>query len=112
VSKSTRIHSAMAHIDDAGAVTSLLAPIRDRDKVAELLNGRVTGLASEYDEETRTAHYIISDAWTVMRFSVTDISRDEAASIFAECHRMPVWGHTEFQSAAGRALGGSFEQVQ
>jgi hypothetical protein len=112
MSKTTRILSTMAQIDDIGAMTPLLAPIRNLDKVSELLDKREAGFASEYDEEARTARYIVTDAWTVMCFSVTDVSRDEAASVFAECRKMTEWGYDEFQTAAARALGGSFQRVQ
>jgi hypothetical protein len=46
-----------------------------------------------------------------MCFTVTDLTRDEAASIFGECRQLPVWGYTEFLSAVGKALNGTFKQL-
>jgi hypothetical protein len=108
----TRILSVMASVDNTEAMNSVLALIRDRDKLAQRLSSGETGFAFEYNEEIRTGRYLISDAITVMCFSVTDITPHEAYAIAAECRKMPEWGHTEFQAAAGRALGGSFERVQ
>jgi hypothetical protein len=108
----TRIYSVMAQIDNAEAMSSLLAQIRGRDKLAERLRNGETGFAFEYNEEVRTGHYVVSDATTVMCFSVTDITPQQAHAIAAECRQLSEWGHTEFQTAAGRALGGTFERLQ
>jgi hypothetical protein len=108
----TRILSVMAQVGDAEAVTSVLALIRDRDKLAERLSSGATGFAFEYNEELKIGRYLVSDAITLMCFSVTDITPREAYAIAAECRKMPEWGHEEFQAAAGRALGGTFERLQ
>ncbi|MGO9935377.1 MAG: hypothetical protein ACLPV8_26685 [Steroidobacteraceae bacterium] len=108
----TKILSVMTQIDNAEGIASLLALIRDRDQLAERLSSGEAGFAFEYHEEVKTGRYVISDAVTVMCFSVTDITPQEARAIAAECRRMTEWGHPEFQAAAGRALGGTFERVQ
>jgi len=108
----TKILSVMAQIDDAEAMSSVLALIRDRDKLAERLRNGECGFAFEYNAEIRTGRYVVSDATTVMCFSVTDLTAQEAYAIAAECRKMSEWGHPEFQAAAGRALGGTFERVQ
>ncbi len=102
----------MARLDDEAAVADILAPILDGPKLLELLNRREPGLASVYDAQARTARYLVSDVETVMCFSVTDVTREEASSIYAECRTMSDWSGTEFHAAAGRALGGSFERLQ
>src|SRR5271154_964078 len=108
----TRIYSVMAQLDNAEALSSVLSLIRDRDKLAERLRNGETGFAFEYNEEVRTGRYVVSDATTVMCFSVTDLTSHEAHAIAAECRKLSEWGHPEFQAAAGRALGGSFERLQ
>jgi hypothetical protein len=108
----TRIYSVMAQIDNPEALTSVLALIRDRDKLAERLRNGETGFAFEYNEEVRTGRYVVSDATILMCFSVTDLTPHEAHAIAAECRKLSEWGHIEFQGAAGRALGGSFERLQ
>lgn len=108
----TKILSVMAQIDDAEALAAVLALLRDRDKLAERLRNGETGFAFEYNEEIRTGRYVVSDATTVMCFSVTDLTPQQAYAIAAECRKMSEWGHPEFQAAAGRALGGTFERVQ
>jgi len=108
----TRIFSVMAQIDNAEALASVLSLIRDRDKLAERLRSGESGFAFEYDEEVRTGRYLVSDSITVMCFSVTDLTSQEAHAIAAECRKMTDWGHPEFQVAAGRVLGGTFERLQ
>ena len=88
----TRILSVMASVDNAEAMNSVLALIRDRDKLAQRLSSGETGFAFEYNDEIRTGRYLISDAITVMCFSVTDITPHEAYAIAAECRKMPEWG--------------------
>lgn len=109
---STRIYSVMAQIDNAEAMSSVLALIRDRDKLAERFRNGETGFAFEYNEDVRTGRYVVNDATTVMCFSVTDLTPQEAYAIAAECRQLSEWGHPEFQAAAGRALGGHFERLQ
>jgi hypothetical protein len=112
MSNSSRLLSVMAPIDNANAVAEVLVRIRDRASLAQRIDRRETGFAFEYNEETRTGHYLVTDADTLMCFSVTDLTYDEAAAIAAECRPMREWGHEEFQAAAGRALGGYFMRIQ
>ena len=108
----TKILSVMGQIDNAEAMASILALIRDRDRLEQRLKNGETGFAFEYNEEIRTGRYLVSDAITLMCFSVTDLTPQEAYAIAAECRKMSEWGHPEFQAAAGRALGGTFERLQ
>jgi len=99
-------------LDDTAAVKSLLLPIQNNGDLVKLLSKRHSGFSYAYEEESRIGRFIASNGTTVMSFSVTGITRQEAASIAGECERIAVWDMYEIRKAADRALGASFERVQ
>ncbi len=107
-----KILLAKVRLDDTAAVQSLLSPIRDDGNLAKMLRERQSGFSHAYEEESRIGRFIASNGVTVMSFSVTGVTRQEAASIAEECERIAVWDMYEIRKAADRALGGSLEHAQ
>jgi hypothetical protein len=104
-----KIFLAKARLDDAAAVESLLLPIRDHGNLTKMFNEHRSGFSHAYEEESRIGRFIASNGVTVMSFSVTSVSREEAASIAQECERMAVWDMYEIRKATDRVLGGALE---
>jgi len=107
-----KIFLAKVRLDDMAAVKSLLLPIQDNGNLAKMLRERQSGFAHTYEQESRIGHFIASNGVTVMSFSVTGVTCQEAASIAEECERIAVWDIYEIRKAADRALGASLERVQ
>jgi len=93
-------------LDDTAAVKSLL-PILDNGDLARMLRERQSGISYAYEEESGMGRFIASNGVTVMSFSITRITRQQAASIAAECEQMAVWDVHEIRKTTDRALGGS-----
>jgi hypothetical protein len=109
----TEILIAGARLDDSTAMDALIAPIPNSEQLRQILStGSRQGLYHVYDAETRTARYIASDGRGVLRFTVTDLTPEQAATIAAECRDITVWNGPAFQTAVERALGVSFDRVQ
>ncbi len=107
-----KILLAKVRLDDTAAVQSLLSPIREDANLAKMLRERQSGFSHAYEEESRIGRFIASNGVTVMSFSVTGVTRQEAASIAEECERIAVWDMYEIRKAADRALGASRERAQ
>jgi hypothetical protein len=105
-----KILLAKARLDDAAAVNSLLLPIKDYVNLTSMFSERRSGLSYAYEEHARVGRFIASNGVTVMSFSVTAITREEAASIAQECERIAVWDMYEIRKAADRALGAPVEE--
>jgi hypothetical protein len=107
-----KIFLAKVRLDDTVAVKSLLLPIQEYGNLAKMLSERQSGFSYAYDEESRIGRFIASNGVTVMSFSVTGLTRQEAESIAQECERLAVWDMYEIRKAADRALGTSFDRAQ
>jgi hypothetical protein len=107
-----KIFLAQVRLDDTEAVKSLLLPMKDTGNLAKMLSERRSGFSHAYEDETRIGRFIASNGATAISFSVTGVTRQEAASIAEECERIAVWNMLEIRKAADRALGTSFERVQ
>jgi hypothetical protein len=107
-----KIFLAKVRLDDAVAVKSLLSPIQEYGNLAKMLSERQSGFSYAYEEESRVGRFIASNGVTVMSFSVTGLTRQEAESIAQECERLAVWDMYEIRKAADRALGTSFDRAQ
>jgi hypothetical protein len=107
-----KILLAKARLDDAPAVKALLLPIQEHRNLTSMFNERRSGFSYAYEEESRVGRFIASNGVTVMSFSVTGVTRQEAASIAQECERIAVWDMYEIRKAADRALGASAEHPQ
>jgi len=104
-----KILLAKARLDDAAAVKSLSLPIQEYGNLTKMLSERRSGFSYAYEEESRVGRFIASNGVIVMSFSVTGVSRQEAASIAQECERIAVWDMYEIRKATDRALGTSSE---
>ena len=107
-----KILLAKARLDDAPAVKSLLLPIQEYGNLTSMFRERRSGFSYAYEEESRVGRFIASNGVTVMSFSVTGVTRQEAASIAQECERIAVWDMYEIRKATDRALGASSEDPQ
>jgi hypothetical protein len=105
-----KILLAKARLDDAAAVKSLSLPIREYGNLTQMLSERRSGFSYAYEEASRVGRFIASNGVIVMSFSVTGVTRQEAASIAQECERIAVWDMYEIRKATDRALGTSSEQ--
>jgi hypothetical protein len=105
-----KIILAKARLDDAAAVKSLLSPLKDHVNLTSMFSERRSGLSYAYEEVARVGRFIASNGVTVMSFSVTAVTREEAASIAQECERIAVWDMYEIRKAADRALGDPLEE--
>jgi hypothetical protein len=109
---SLKILLVKVRLDDTAAVKSLLLPIQDNGNLARMLSERQSGISYEYEEESHIGHFIAGNGVTVMSFSITGLTRQQAASIAEECERIAVWDMLEIRKATDRALGTSFERAQ
>jgi hypothetical protein len=104
-----KILLAKARLDDAPAVKSLLLPIREHGDLTRMFSERRSGFSYAYEEDSRVGRFVASNGVTVMSFSVTGVTCQEAASIAGECERIAVWDMYEIRKATDRALGASSE---
>jgi len=100
-----KIVLAKARLDDTVAVKSLLLPIQEYGNLTKMFMERRSGFSYAYEEESRVGRFIASNGVTAMSFSVTSVTREEAASIAQECERIAVWDIYEIRKATDRALG-------
>lgn len=108
----TKIHVAMARLDDSTAMDALVAPIPNGEQLRQSLLTRTSGRRHGYHEETRTARYVVPDGELVLCLTVTDLTLQQAATIAAECDAITEWEYPAFQAIVERVLGGSFGRVQ
>ncbi|MDP9013473.1 MAG: hypothetical protein M3O41_12615 [Pseudomonadota bacterium] len=107
----TRIFDATARLDDAAALSALIAPMRDTATLKKKLRPGFRGHKYFYDRRTHTARYLLTNGDVVACYSVTEVSLGEAKAIAARCERMDEWSMTAFKAAVERALGTDFERV-
>jgi hypothetical protein len=107
-----KIILAKARYDDSAAVKSLLLPIQKYANLTKMFSERQSGFSFAYEEKACVGRFIASNGVTVLSFSVTSVTRQEAASIAGECERIAVWDMYEIRKATDRALGASFKQAQ
>jgi hypothetical protein len=104
-----RIFTAMARLSDSAAMAELLAPISKSDGLRKMLGPGKTVAAKRYESEAHLCRFVFSDGVTVLCFTVTEITLDEAAAIAAACDEMGVsWSTKAFKSAVEDTLGGRF----
>jgi hypothetical protein len=99
------ISTTSARLDDGSAMAQFLSPIPDSDQLAKLLAKGEPLSTRAYDDETQTARFVESDGITVMCFTVTDVTIDQAEMIEIECEGMGAIDETTFHEAVARALG-------
>lgn len=106
------IRRAVARLDDPEALAQLLTYTLDREHIAKLLATREAGWVGRYGPESRSADCVISDGASVMRFTVFDVSEDDADAIFRECNAMHDWTDQSFHDMVNRALGTNYVRAQ
>jgi len=100
-----RISTTSARLDDGSAMAHFLSPIPDANELAKLLSKNEPLSTRAYDDESQTARFVESDGSTVMCFTVTEITIDQAEMIEIECEDMGAIDETTFHEAVARALG-------
>ena len=106
------ILTAYARFDDPPAVDKLLESISNADELRETLQSGRPMRARNWDRETRTARFIVSDGVTVGCYTVTEITAKQAARIASEVESIPTLASDKFCSIVQRALGISTFTVQ
>jgi hypothetical protein len=100
-----RILSSLARLNDAAAMSQLLAPMRDRAALKRKLRPGFCGHKYCYDLHTRVARYLLTNGEIVACYSVTEVSLEEAMTIAIACDDLSEWSMRTFQAAVARALG-------
>jgi len=103
----TVIDTTTARLNDDAAMAKFLAAIPNGEELGKVLAGTGPVSTRAYDDATQTARFVESDGGTVMCFTVTDITIDQAEMITAEWEGISALNETEFQKAVERALGWS-----
>jgi hypothetical protein len=102
-----RIFTAAARRDDADAMAKLLAPISDSDGLRKILEPGISVAAKAYEDEANLGRFVFSDGVTVLCFTVTGITLDQATAIATVCDEMGTsWSAKAFKSAVETALVG------
>jgi hypothetical protein len=99
-----RILSALARLNDAVAMSELLAPMRDKAALKRKLRPGLCGHQYIYDLNTRIARCVLTNGEIVACYSVTEVSLEEAKTIAIACESLDEWSMTTFQSAVLHAL--------
>ena len=107
-----KIAVAEARIDDPSAMASFLAPIPNNVELAVLLAKKEPLNTRAYDDESRTARFVISNGDIAICFAIIDITIDQAELVTIACEESNEWGAASFPEAASRALGEPVERVQ
>jgi len=100
-----RILSALARLNDAAAMSELLAPMRDRAALKRKLRPGFCGHKYIYDLNSRIARYLLTNGEIVACYSVTGVSLEEAKTIAIACEDLGEWSMRTFQAAVVSALG-------
>ena len=100
-----QMFTTSARLDDGSAMAQFLSPIPDADQLAKLLAKGESLSTRAYEDETQTARFVESDGTTVICFTVTDITIDQAEMIEIECEGIGTIDETTFHEAVARALG-------
>lgn len=106
-----KLYTASANMNDAAAIETLLAPIKNGEQLRKILKPGHTGRTQGYDKGTRTARYLMSDGTMVVCYTVADITLEQAATIAAECDSVTEWNTAVFQAVVERALGVEFGKI-
>lgn len=101
-----KILSSLARLNDAAAMTELLAPMRDGAALRKKLRPGFRGHKYTYDLQARIARCMLTNGEIVACYSVTEVTLEEAKAIAAACEGLSEWSLRTFQSAVARALPG------
>lgn len=116
--RNMRISWAAAQLSDDSAMETLLAavPTSYAGQLREYLKPGNAGRGCHHHPETRSARYTVCDGDTVVMFTVTDVSPEEAAVIGMEWQSIAArergFHRPGFHQAVERALGVELDLVQ
>ena len=100
-----RILSALARLNDAAAMSEILAPMRNKASLKRKLRPGFCGHKYTYDLNTRIARYLLTNGEIVACYSVTGVSLEEAKAIAVACEYLGEWSIRTFQATVVHALG-------
>jgi hypothetical protein len=108
------IFSAAAYLRDESAMGKLIAqaPEPYAGQLRDSLKPGASGRAFHFHGESRSARLTVCNGDMVMIFTVTNVSREEAAALAKECDSIHEWGEPSFQQAVRRALNVKMKPVQ
>ncbi len=107
-----KILTTTAQLDDGTEMAEFLSPMPNGDQLAKVLEGGKPVSTRAYEEETRTARFVESDGTSVMCFTVTAITIDQAEMIEAEWEGICALDEAAFQKAVEQALQEPFERLR
>jgi hypothetical protein len=102
----------MAYLGDEAEFQKFLSPIPNGDQLAKVLEERKPVSTRAYEDEARTARFVESDGISVMCFTVTDITIDQAEMIEAEWEGICALDEAAFQKAVEQALREPVDRAQ
>jgi hypothetical protein len=98
-----------ARLDDEPNMANFLSSIPNGGQLAKVLDVRNPVSTRAYEDEAETARFVESDGITVMCFTVTGITIDEAEMIEAEWEGECALDEKAFSEAVERALHQSID---
>jgi hypothetical protein len=99
-----KIVTTTARLDVEAEMAIFLSPIPNGDQLARVLEGRKPVSTRAYEDETQTARFVESDGNSVMCFTVTAVTIDQAEMIEAEWEVICALDESAFQKAVEQAL--------
>lgn len=100
----TAILTTTARLDDEAGMRRFLSPIPYGDQLAKVLEERKPVSTRAYEDEARTGRFVESDGKTVMCFTVTDITIDQAEMIEAKWEGICALDETAFRKVVEQVL--------
>jgi hypothetical protein len=98
-------YEAGARLADKKAMTEMLGPVKNAEQLLRLLNDERSVRTQSYDDETKTARYIVSDGMVVLIFTLVGLNLQQAATVAAECDNILEWGTEAFRQVLARVFG-------
>jgi hypothetical protein len=100
----SKIVTAAARLDDETEMAKFLSPIPNGDQLAKVLERGKPVSTRAYEDEAQTARFVESDGNSVMCFTVTAITIDQAEMIEAAWEGICALDEAAFQMTVERAL--------
>ena len=99
---------AAARLDDAEGIERFLAEVPRGEGLRTMLQPGRKHRVEQYDQETRTARYLLIDGVWFVCFVVTDVSLEQARAVARQIAGMAEWSTPIFHRAVERALNVTF----
>jgi hypothetical protein len=101
---SIEVLRAAALLEDAEGIERFLASVPRGEGLRPMLQPARKHRLEQYDNETRTARYLLVDGIGFVCFVVTGISLEDARAIARQTDPMIEWSTPNFHAAVERAL--------